>query len=272
MAAEQIQYIPLHRITAAPQVREGFDEAALAGLAETLREVGQQHPIRLRREGELLIIVDGERRFRAAKKAGLTDLAAIVEDGELTPGAVIHHQLVCNCQREDLSPLEKAKAVSQLMSETGWSATQVATKLGFSNSMVSRLLALRTLCPEIQERIRTGDLPMSAACEIARVTDAAEQLKLAGQVANGQLTRDALSGEVKRKNGQPSASVLTTPSRVTAKLSNSRSVTVSASGLTLDSFIALLEELLRRAREARPKGMALSTFLRVLQDTAKSNP
>src|SRR5208282_712517 len=161
MATEQIQYFTLDRISVAPQVRKHFDEEALAGLAQSLREIGQQQPIRVRREGERLVIVDGERRYRAAKKAGMPTIGVVIDEKELCAGEVLHRQLIANIQREDLSPMEKARAIDELLKETGWTATVVASKIGLSNATVSRLLSLLNLPDNIQQQVSAGEVPMS---------------------------------------------------------------------------------------------------------------
>lgn len=180
---------------------------------------------------------------------------------------MLQRQFIENVQREDLTPLEKANAIDRLMKQTGWSGTQTATKLGLSNAAVTRLLALLSLPDAIRAKIETGEVTASAGYERARVGDSEQQAKLAAQVASGELSRDALSGAVKAKKASPAES--SRAARATAKLNDGRSVTVSSADLTLDSFIQILEDLLTRARQARPKGLALPTFLKVLQDQAK---
>jgi hypothetical protein len=131
-------------------------------------------------------------------------------------------------------------------------------------------MGVRDALPEaIRKQIESGEVSASAAYELSRVKDAGQQALLASQAAAGQITRDALSGTVKAKKLCASEKSEEGHTRVTAKLSAGRSVSVSAAALNLDSFIETLEELLARARQARPKGLALGTFLKVLQDQAK---
>jgi ParB family chromosome partitioning protein len=277
MAERKIIKLRLDQIVCEDQVRKDFeDQEDLMGLGQTLREAGQLVPLLVRPQDSKevkngkFVVVDGERRYRAAKMAGLTELDAIIDESKPSPQDIALQQLLINWQRKDLNPVEKAVGISLVMKENGWSATQVAAATGTSNSMISRLLSVTTLPPEIQEKVRKGELPVSAAFELAKVDDAAEQAKLAGQVASGELTRDALSGQVKGKKRPPSASTPTAPSRVTAKLGEGRSVTVCAGGLSLETFISVLEEMLQRARAARPKGLSLDTFLKVLLDQSKA--
>jgi hypothetical protein len=153
------------------------------------------------------------------------------------------------------------------MKECDWNATEVAAALGFSNATVTRLLALVSLPDAIRLMVERGEVSASAAYELARVQDAKRQAELAGKVAGGQLTRDAIGGAA-RARPKPPANKLTAPSRVTAKLSPGRSVTVTEANLTLEIFSEILEELLVRARQARAKGLSLDTFLKVVGDSS----
>ena len=145
MIQEQIQYLPLDQVECYPQVREQFDQAALEGLANSIKADGQLQPIRVRRKGSKFGVVDGERRTRAMRLAGLTTIAAIIEEKELGDGEVIKRQLILNLQREDLTPVERARGIQSLIEATGWTATQAASKLGLSNATVSKSLSLLSL-------------------------------------------------------------------------------------------------------------------------------
>ena len=155
---EQIQYIAVDRITANPQVRKVFDLEALEGLAASLQEVGQLQPLRVRMVGDKFIIVDGERRYRAAKLAALETLAVIVEGKDLCESELLQRQLMANCQREDLSPIEKAKAITQLMEVTGWKVGEAAGKLGMSAGMATKLLGILKLPEPILLQVTAGNL------------------------------------------------------------------------------------------------------------------
>jgi ParB family chromosome partitioning protein len=179
MPQERMIRLAVEKISAAKQVREQFDEESIAGLAATLKAQGQLQPVRVRKVGDKYILVDGERRYRAAKLAGLAELDVIVEEQELTPAETTERSLVANCQREDLKPLEKARGIDSLMTETGWNASEVAQRLGMSNATVSRLLTLLTLSEEIQEQVASGKIAPSAAAELAKVKDADRRSDLA---------------------------------------------------------------------------------------------
>ena len=261
--------VPIGSIICLPQAREHFDEDAQAGLETTVRERGIEVPILLRRCDGKLYLWDGARRLRAAKAAGLLSVPAIIEDAPVRDVDVVLTQVLLNCQREDLTPLEKAKAIEGAMKHSGASATQIAAKLGLSNATVTRLLALLKLPESIQQHVARGEIALSTAYEISRNPDPAKQLELAAQAAGGQLTRDAVSGprkSAKKRKLQNAQG----PSRMTVQLGGGKSVTVIVGGLTLESFIETLEQVISRARQARTKGFSLDTFRKILSDTASS--
>jgi ParB family transcriptional regulator, chromosome partitioning protein len=267
---EQIQYLPLDEIHRDPdQPRTEFDPESLHGLAESLKAVGLLEPIRVRRVDGRYLLVDGERRLRAAKLAGFTKIAVIVEGKDLCRGEVTQRQVIANCQRADLNPLEKSNALHGLMQETGWNASTVATKLGFSNATVSRLLALRELPETIREQVNRGEIPLSAASRLARVEDEETQTTLATDVASGTLTRDGLAGAIRsaqKANGSSQSGI----SRVCCKLPTGSSVTVAADSLNLEDFITALEEVLSKARKARTQGIEVSTLAKMFRDQARA--
>lgn len=272
MTQEQIIYLPFAMILAAVQVRREFSEESLQGLKESLLAVGQLVPIRVRKEGDFYVIVDGERRFRAMQLAGTFEtIAAIVEQQDLAPAAVCHRQLVANVQREGLSPLECSNALRELMGATGWSVRETATKVGISAASVAKLLTLTQLPPEILAHIESGRIPASAGYDLNRIADPAEQARLAEQLAQGQLTRDGLTGIVKSTGTGQKQTTGAKAARFKVELTGGRSVTLAGAGLdSLETLIAWLEELLGKARKLRPKGLELATFGRILADEAKA--
>lgn len=269
---EQIQYIPLDKIEVEPQVRKSFDEESLESLVASLKAVGQLQPIRVRKVADKFRVVCGERRTRAARLAGLTTLAAIIEGRDLSEGEVLQRQIIENCQRENLCPIEKARGITRLMEVTGWKIGEAAAKLGMSAGMATKLLGVLKLAEPIQQQVASGAIAVSAAYELSRVDDAAVQSELAGELAAGRLTRDGLTGAIKARSNpnKPSKSELTT--RVTALLSGGRTVTVTGPSLNLEGFIELVEELLTKARKVRPQGVELGTFAKMLRDQAMQLP
>ncbi len=272
MTQEQIIYAPFALILAAVQVRREFSEESLRGLKESLLAVGQLVPIRVRKEGNFFVIVDGERRFRAMQMAGTFEtIAAIVEQEELTPAAVCHRQLVANVQRDGLSPLENSNALRELMAATGWTVRETASQVGMSPSSIAKLLALTQLPPDIQAQIENGAISASAGYDLSRVADPAEQAKLAEQVIGGELTRDAISGIVRSNDRSKGVAATNKPTRFKADLGAGRSIVVAGGGLdNPNMLIAWLEELLAKVRKLRPKGLSLATIARLFRDEAKT--
>jgi ParB family transcriptional regulator, chromosome partitioning protein len=266
---EQIQYLPIGKIVCERQVRDHIEEASLRELASGLKEVGQLQPIRVRKVDDKYVVVDGEERLLAMREAGFQTVAVIVETADLNEAQILQRQWIANCHRKDLKPMQKARAIARLMELTGWSAGETAKRLGTSDANVSRLLALLSLPASIQKQVEDGEIPSSAAAELARVDDPAKQAELAQRMANGHLTRDGLSGERKATRRNGSNAKKPAASRATAVLAPGRSVTVSSEGLTLERFIEVLEELIAKARKIRPRGIELTTFLRILKEESK---
>lgn len=150
--------IAITRIVANPeQPRRAFDHATLTELADSIRARGVLQPIRVRRYGEVYQIIAGERRFRAAQIAGLTELPAIVVDQDDDSSYI--DALIENIQREDLNPLDRAEALRRLRVNLGLhSWEEVGQLLGMSRQSVYNLLGLTELPPKVQEDIRSGGL------------------------------------------------------------------------------------------------------------------
>src|SRR5689334_14677345 len=102
-------------LTVRPQARTTFDEQALVELAQSIREQGILHPLLAHKEGDRIVVDDGERRFRAAKVVGLTTVPVIVTDRPLTAAERLQVQLVSACQRQGLSVLDEARAIKHLI-------------------------------------------------------------------------------------------------------------------------------------------------------------
>jgi ParB family chromosome partitioning protein len=202
--------IPVAKIAPDPdQPREEFDEEALGRLAESLKARGQLQPIRVRwDEGrERYVILVGERRWRAAQMAGLASLSAVVVEGSVPPEELLAIQLVENCLREDLKPIEQAKAFKALMERNGWSARQVARELAIEHTGVARALALLMLPGDVQEAVEAGRIAPRTAYELTKIDDPGEQAEAAREAAAGRLKRDELAERTRKpragRGGRP---------------------------------------------------------------------
>jgi ParB family chromosome partitioning protein len=193
--------IRLDRIVPDPdQPRAEFDPEALARLAESLRARGQLQPIRVRWDEALdrYVVVVGERRWRAAGLAGMTSIACIVATGHPTPEEILEDQLIENCLREDLRPIEQAKAFRTLLSRLGISQRQLAERLQVSPPTITRALALLDLPDAIQSSVDAGEIAPQTAYEISKIDDAETQATAAAQAAQGRLRRDDMRELVTR--------------------------------------------------------------------------
>ena len=266
--SEQIQQIPLEKITWPSQVRDRYSENDVISTALSMKAVGQLYPILVQWGNDRWIGIDGGTRWLAAKKLGWETIAAIATDGELCEGDFVHRQL-SSAVRTDFKPLEKARATVRLMELTGWNATEAASRLGMSNAGITRLLALLTLPEQIAAEVEAGTIAASTAAEIAKISDPVKQAEVARQAAEGKLTRDGASGEVKKEKNGPGKPAKASASRAVVALGGGRSVSVSGEGLTLEKLIAWVEEFLSRARKARTQGWELAKFIRTLKDECK---
>lgn len=185
--------IRLDRIVADPnQPRVEFEPDALQRLASSLAQRGQLQPIRVRWDESLdrYIVIVGERRFRAAKLAGMTSIACVVATGNAAPEEILEDQLIENCLREDLRPIEQAKAFRALLSRLEISQRQLAERLQVSPPTITRALALLELPDAIQTSVDAGDIAPQTAYEISKIEDPATQAEAASKAAQGQLRRD----------------------------------------------------------------------------------
>ena len=194
--AKDVALIPLDRILPDEgQPREEFDEEALGRLADSLRIRGQLQPIRVRwDEGQgAYIVVVGERRWRAARMAGLQSLSCVITDAPLDEAELLAIQLVENALREDLKPVEQARAYKRLMDAHGWASRQLAGELNISQAAVVKALALLDLPAQVQEAVEQGALAPSVAYEVARLETHEAQAAMAEMAAVEKLTRDEVA-------------------------------------------------------------------------------
>jgi ParB family chromosome partitioning protein len=177
------------------QPRKNFDPTALNELAQSIKLYGIIQPILVTRRGDRYMIVAGERRFRASKLAEKKTIPAIVKD--FTESQVKEIALLENIQRQDLNPIETARAMKELMESYNWTQEALADRLGKSRPGVANTLRLLTLCPEVIDLIEKGKLSAGHARSLVVVTNPEIQLKLANQVVNSKLTVRDMENAVK---------------------------------------------------------------------------
>ena len=242
------------------QPREEFDEESLARLAASMQAKGQLQPIRVRwDEGKgVYLIVFGERRWRAAKMAGMATMTCVILDGPVSAPDMLALQLVENMLREDLRPIEQARAFRTLIDRNGWSTRQLAAELAITQSDVVRALALLELPPPVQEQVEQGSLPPSTAYEISKVENQAAQAELAARVVAEGLSRQETVAEVRRAVSRPGKAKdrgAGKGRRATFRTKAGLRLTVeSRKVLDDESILAALAEVMAQIEARRPAG------------------
>jgi len=182
----QIRDVPTNRVLPNPaQPRLSYEEDSLAELADSIRAHGILQPILVRPAGSQFELIAGERRWRAARMAGLNAVPAIVLDFD--EETALEVSIIENLQREDVSPLEEAGMYRKMLA-LGYSVRQLAGKIGKDKGYVENRLRLADAPPEIRELVAARRDTISHAYELMKVTDEKTRRKLATRVAAGELT------------------------------------------------------------------------------------
>lgn len=193
---EEVQNIDIGLIDVNPnQPRKNFDPTALNELAQSIKIYGIIQPILLTPRNNRYMIVAGERRFRASMIAEIKSIPAIIKD--FTNAEVQEIALLENIQRQDLNPIETARALKELQDSYGWTQDALADRLGKSRPVIANTLRLLNLCPEVIDLIEKGKLSAGHARSLVVVTNPEVQLKLANQVINNKLTVRDMENAVK---------------------------------------------------------------------------
>jgi ParB family transcriptional regulator, chromosome partitioning protein len=255
----------IEEIARAPhQPRQTFDDASLEELAASVREQGVIQPLIVRQnDGGGYVIIAGERRWRAAQRAGLRQVPVIVK--EATPAQAFELALVENLQRDDLNPIEEAEAYRRLTEEFGYTQEQLALRVGKERSSVTNSLRLLRLPDAVRAMCASGQLSMGHARALLGCDSEAAIVRLARAVATRGLSVRQTEEAVRRQRGggkssangdqaaEPSASVRDLEARLRRALGTRVKVvqrTTQAGHLqieyaSLDELDRLLERLLR---------------------------
>jgi ParB family transcriptional regulator, chromosome partitioning protein len=187
---DSLQTLPLDRLRPGKyQPRTRMDGASLDELAQSIREQGIMQPILVRPvDGGRFEIIAGERRWRAAQRAGLKDIPALVR--AVPDQSALALALIENIQREDLNPLEEAQGLQRLIDEFGLTHDAAAKAVGRSRSAVSNLLRLRELAKPVQEYVLAGDLDMGHARALLGLPAGPQCAAAARVVAQGLSVRE----------------------------------------------------------------------------------
>jgi len=232
MAERFVPDFPIADIEIAEQPRKQFDE--IEELAESLRALGQQVPIKLRYDDGLYVVLDGERRILAAKTLlGWETIEAMVEEEALKEDEVIAQQWTINSVRKSLSPMEECQAILRYMELRGLSKGDTAKALGIPGPTLSRKIGLGKLPKAIQDQVEAGTITASDA-----------------YVASAKKQKKKSKG--RKRRSLPEATV---------KVSGGQSVTISGADLTFDSAISSLDEAKSILLVAKSEGKDLNNVL-----------
>lgn len=168
------------------QPRKNFDEDALEELAESIRQFGLLQPILVQDRKTYYEIIAGERRWRAAKKAGLKEVPVIIKN--LTEQEIVEISLIENIQREDLNPIEEAQAYKRLLTEFNLKQDEVADRVSKSRTAVTNSMRLLKLCDEVQQMIINNMLSTGHARALISIEDPEQQYTIAQRIFDEKLS------------------------------------------------------------------------------------
>lgn len=168
------------------QPRRNFNEDALHELAESIKQYGILQPLLLQKKGKYYEIIAGERRWRAARLAGLKEVPAIIK--EYTSQEVIEIALIENIQREDLNPIEEAQAYQRLISEFNLKQDELAARVSKSRTAITNSMRLLKLCPQVQSMLIDELISSGHARAILPIEDSQHQEVLAHKIMDEKLS------------------------------------------------------------------------------------
>lgn len=209
--SKSVDELNINDITPNPnQPRKHFDQEALQELADSIKVHGVIQPLVVNKlENGKYMIIAGERRWRASKLAGLDKVPVVIKN--YSDKQVKEISIIENLQREDLNPIEAARAIKQLMEEYNFTQEAVADRIGKSRSNITNTLRLLTLYPEVVKMVEDGRLSAGHARALVVIEDTNQQIKLARQSADGKMSVRDLEKAVKN--------VLNPPKKVATKVS-----------------------------------------------------
>lgn len=179
------------------QPRKSFDPEPLKELADSIKSRGMLQPILVRKDGAGYVLVAGERRFRAARMAELTELPAILME-DLDDADMLQIALIENIQRENLNPLETAEAYQSLIEQCGLTQMQLAERVGKNRSSVTNTLRLLTLPTNIKSMVAEGKLSEGHARAILSVTDPTMRDRIAARIISENVSVRQAEGMAKQ--------------------------------------------------------------------------
>lgn len=180
------------------QPRRSFDEEALEELAESIKQFGLLQPILVHDKKTYYEIVAGERRWRAAKKAGLKEIPVIIKD--LTEQEIVEISLIENIQRENLNPIEEAQAYKRLLTEFNLKQEEVAERVAKSRTAVTNSMRLLKLCENVQQMVIDDKITTGHARALITIEDPEQQYEIARKIFDEKLSVRDVEKLVKNLN------------------------------------------------------------------------
>jgi len=197
-----VQQLGIKEIAPNPnQPRKNFDEAAFSELVASIREVGLLQPVVVRPKEDGYELIAGERRWRAAREAGLAEIPAIIKDSSDLESLEI--ALVENLQREDLNAIEEANAYTYLADVFNMKQEEIATRVGKNRTTVANMIRLLRLNPEVQQMVVDGLISSGHARALLSIEDNDQQLKVAQKIVGRGLTVRQIENLIQLMNAEP---------------------------------------------------------------------
>ena len=190
------------------QPRKDFDEDALMELADSIRQFGILQPLLVQKKKNYYEIIAGERRWRAAKLAGLKEVPVVIR--EMTDQEIVEISLIENIQRENLNPIEEAMAYDSILKSSNITQDELAKKFGKSRSYITNSLGLLRLPDDTKKYVEDNKLSMSHARALSKLDDTEQINRLANKIVNENLnvraieniTRDIHEQEIKKETDE----------------------------------------------------------------------
>ena len=241
------------------QPRKQFDESELLALGQSMKQHGQQVPIILCGS----TIIDGERRWRAAQTAGISELDAVVLASRPTATELRLLQMSIDAHRVCLSSMERSEFLARIRQENNWSVSELADKLSMKQPLVTKLLKLQAGCEEVRTAVHAG-LDVDKAYTICQETDHDKQRALLKDVSD--LTREQLRQKAKSPGGPVDlkASIARFP------LPKGFLVTVQGPRMSLSGAVQVLQDTVKELKKALAESLDISTASKVMRDRAQA--
>lgn len=262
----EFEILPVDQLREDPnQPRKQFVDSDIQELAGCIKRDGQAQPIIVLRKADHYLVIDGARRTRALRLEKIPTAKALVLNEAPSEADMRAIQVIVNCHRSDLTPLELVDAYEHMMTTNGWNATQLAERLSRSKGHVSSILKLRNLSPEVREQVISGEISGTTASHLARLP-LEEQQKTAKELVSGALKR----ADLERSSKKSSTKKTTLRKQISFELGEIILRLEATSLPSLNDVIFSCQLLIKRCKRASSEGLDVSTLAQVLKDQASA--